>query len=184
MKQPDFSWTAGLADQQLKGWRRWWAERHLARNPVAAVEYREQVRARELLHENPPHQPVPEPTDVFWARVRADIEQRHQTTPVPHTALASWWTRLWTEQPLVVVSAVLALLIAAAFVTVAWHRARVTRTAATEPTAVHRVATTIPHTVASPFHVPETGATCIWISGLPWTPDMTEMQTLFAHLDS
>lgn len=182
MKRTDFSWTAGLADQQLTGWRRWWAERRLAHNPVAAVEYREQVRARELLHQNPPRLPAPEPPDLFWARVRADIEQRgdaHQ--PV----VASWWARAWSEQPIMGLAGVLAVLALAALIMAPWYRARIARTAAVaQPTAVHQVATTIPHTVASPFHVRETGATCIWISGLPWTPDMVEMQTLFAHLDT
>lgn len=183
MKPTDFSWTAGLADQQLKGWRRWWAERRLAHNPVAAVEYREQMRARQLLREFPPRKPDPPSADQFWMRVRADIQRASQAParPVPSAhPLTQWWT-----EPVAVLTAVLVLLVVAASLLAPWYRSQVARrTVAVPPTAVQRVATTIPNTVASPFHVRETGVTCIWVSGLPWTPNMVEMQTLYANLDT
>ena len=39
----------------------------------------------------------------------------------------------------------------------------------------------MPHAVATTVHVEEGGVTVIWVSGLPWTDNMTDMQTLFAH---
>jgi hypothetical protein len=49
---------------------------------------------------------------------------------------------------------------------------------------VVRAETAIPDTVATAIAGQEAGVTVIWVSGLPWTPDMTEMQTLFAQLDT
>jgi anti-sigma factor RsiW len=44
--------------------------------------------------------------------------------------------------------------------------------------------TAMPSAVATTFSSSEAGVTVIWLSGLPWTPDMTAMQTLFANLDT
>ena len=44
--------------------------------------------------------------------------------------------------------------------------------------------TPVPHSVATAFDSDDAGVTVIWVTGLPWTPDMDEMKTQFANLDS
>jgi hypothetical protein len=49
---------------------------------------------------------------------------------------------------------------------------------------VEQLKTLIPHTTATAFDSEDAGVTVIWVSGLPWTPDMNEMKTEFANLDT
>jgi hypothetical protein len=50
-------------------------------------------------------------------------------------------------------------------------------------TTVQHAATFIPNTVATTLEATDSEPAVIWVSGLPWTPDMTEMKTRFAQLD-
>jgi len=49
---------------------------------------------------------------------------------------------------------------------------------------VEQLKTPVPHSVATAFDSGDAGVTVIWVTGLPWTPDMDEMKTQFANLDS
>lgn len=49
---------------------------------------------------------------------------------------------------------------------------------------VDELKTPVPHSVATAFDSDDAGVTVIWVTGLPWTPDMDEMKTQFANLDS
>ena len=52
------------------------------------------------------------------------------------------------------------------------------------PTMVVRADTAIPDTAATPIQGQDSDVTVIWVTGLPWTPNMTEMKTVFADLDT
>ena len=52
------------------------------------------------------------------------------------------------------------------------------------PVTVEHVSTLIPNSVATPVETKDDDDTVIWVSGLPWTPDMSEMKTLYANLDT
>jgi hypothetical protein len=49
---------------------------------------------------------------------------------------------------------------------------------------VDELKTPIPHSTATTFDSEDAGVTVIWVTGLPWTPDMNEMKTQFANLDT
>ena len=49
---------------------------------------------------------------------------------------------------------------------------------------VEQLKTPVPHSVATAFDSDDAGVTVIWVTGLPWTPDMDEMKTQFANLDT
>ena len=48
---------------------------------------------------------------------------------------------------------------------------------------VEQLKTPVPHSAATSFDS-EDGVTVIWVTGLPWTSDMTEMKTEFANMDT
>jgi hypothetical protein len=49
---------------------------------------------------------------------------------------------------------------------------------------VEHASTFIHDTTVTTFDATESEPAVIWVSGLPWTPDMTEMKTHFAQWDS
>ncbi len=183
MKLHDPALMAALLDGELKGWRLRYIRRHVARCPTCAVEYRLQRHARDLLRQQPPRHQMSDSPDFFWSKVRNEIHQRGATpvdVPNPRLSLADWiWLR---PLALPAVAATLAILLA----TVTLLQLRPAPPAKSPPVAsrVITATTPVPDSVATAFHSDAAEATVIWVSGLPWTPDMTEMQTLFANLDT
>jgi anti-sigma factor RsiW len=175
---------AALLDGELKGWRLRYVRRHVAHCPACGVEYRQQRHARDLLRQNPPRDPVPDAADFFWAKVRNEIQRRGDTpvaVPVPRLSLIDW---IWLR-PLALPSVAAALVVLLAAVSVLQYRAQPRHAAAPRPASeVLHATAPVPNSVATAFHSEAAGATVIWVSGLPWTPGMTEMQTLFANLDT
>jgi hypothetical protein len=49
---------------------------------------------------------------------------------------------------------------------------------------VEQLKTPVPHSVATAFDSDDAGVTVIWVTGLPWTSDMTDMKTQFANMDT
>ena len=49
---------------------------------------------------------------------------------------------------------------------------------------VEQLKTPVPNSAATAFDSDDAGVTVIWVTGLPWTSDMTEMKTQFANLDT
>jgi hypothetical protein len=187
----------GLIDGHLKGWRRWLAQRHVSRCPICALEYRHQGHVSRMLQDHKPQREMPESGPAFWARVKSEIESAAAATAAtPAPALPRLSFRDWlSEHPALVPATALAALViiggvfwltrpatpAGSVPQLARHEPPV----ATRPyAAVEHVETTIPDAVATPFRSEEAGVTVIWVSGLPWTEDMTEMQTLFANWDT
>ena len=49
---------------------------------------------------------------------------------------------------------------------------------------VEQLKTPVPHSAATTFDSEDAGVTVIWVTGLPWTPDMNGMKTEFANMDT
>jgi hypothetical protein len=201
--------VSGLLDGQLTGVRLWLAKRHVSVCPVCATEYRRQRRVREMLHENPPTAAMSDSPEFFWATVKAEIQRRgaeRVEAPIPKLGFADW-----LEQHQFAVVSVAALLVAAAGIlafALAYHGTRPVVAAAPTPVQIAQVEqsktpipganaatpdsfaqveqlkTPIPDTAATAFESEDAGVTVIWVTGLPWTPDMDEMKTEFANLDT
>jgi len=170
MSHPKPEWLAALADGELCSWRRWQLARHARGCPACAAAYRHQRHVREMLRQNPPAVAMSDSADFFWSKVRRDIER--QTAATAATAAPAGW---WARQQLRVAAAVAAAVVATGLVWVVGP--------ARPAPGVQAVHTPLPDTTATVLPGPAQ-VTTVWISGLPWTSDMTEMQTLFANLDS
>ncbi len=186
--------VSGLLDGQLKGIRRLFVARHVRACPVCAAEYRHQQHVRRMLRANPPTAQMSDSPEFFWSKVKAEIERRgDQRAEAPTPSLSSLD---WLQQNSLALATAAAVLVAAlgAFWFVKSQRhgpGEIARLSpAPAPVAeknfakVERVSTVIPNTLATAFDSPEADVTVIWVSGLPWTADMTEMKTQFANLDT
>lgn len=176
-----------LLDGQLTGLRRWRVTRHVRACPLCAAEYRNQQRVRRLLRAHPPEPVLSDSAEFFWAKVKAEIERRDVEpvpAPEPSWTLAAWLREHQAAWATVAVTAAVVFAIA-----VFWNRRPVAdRVAAPAPApavvaAVGRTTTSLPHTVATVLPGESADTTVIWVSGLPWTTDMTQLQTLCAHPD-
>ncbi len=171
--------VTGLLDGELKGQRLWLAKRHVGSCPICAAEYRQQQRMRRLLQENPPTIAMSDSADFFWSKVKSEIQRRGNQpvgAPLPKLTLADWLKRHQFA-----LSSVAALVVAVSGVV--W----VLQPGIRVPTGLARVEqllTPVPHSAATKFDSEEDGVTVIWTTGLPWTQDMNEMKTAFAHLDT
>lgn len=176
--------VSGLLDGELRGLRRWLAERHLRRCLMCQADYRHLQHVRRMLAANPPTTEMPDDAAFFWSKVKREIEARgtaKAAVPEPKLSLADW---LGQHTPALAgaTATVLFLGIAAAF----YLRP-------TPPAVVHSqplspivvgAATAIENSTATPLHGGDQDVTVIWVNGLPWTPNMTEMKTLYASLDT
>ena len=175
---------SGLVDGELHGLRRWRAQRHAARCPLCAAEFRRQQHVRNLLAGNPPPVEMSDSPEFFWSKVRAEIERRgHERPqqPAHRLSLADWAQPRETA----LAAAVAVLLFA---VGVVWwlqvrHAPSVAQGQQPALATVGDVLTPIPDTVATVLKT-EDGVVVVWLSGVPWTENMTEMKTLFAGLDT
>lgn len=180
--------VSGLLDGQLTGVRLWLARRHVSTCPVCASQYRHQQHVRRMLHANPPAAAMGDSPEFFWSKVKAEIQRRggeRVEAPIPKLAFADW-----LEQHQFAVASAAASLIAAFAVlsfALAFHGTRAVFTSAPTPMGfaqVEQLKTLIPRTAATAFDSEDAGVTVIWVTGLPWTPDMNEMKTEFANLDT
>jgi anti-sigma factor RsiW len=180
--------VTGLLDGELKGLRLWIAKRHISTCPVCALEYRHQQHLRRLLQANPPSVAMSDSPEFFWSKVKLEIQKRGEESvevPVPRLAFADW-----LQQHQVAMATAAALVIAACGMV--WFIQTIRRTPemtadATSPigfTQAEQLKTPVPHSAATAFDSEDADATVIWVTGLPWTPDMNEMKTQFANLDT
>jgi len=178
--------VSGLLDGQLVGVRRWLAHRHIRACPVCGAEYRRQRGARELLASNPPSARMSESAELFWSKVKREIEARGDETvemSLPRLTVLDWLG----QHQYAAASATVAVALAAVWVVqsqTATRRQGVAAPAAHPVATVEHVSTAIPDSVATPLDADDKDTAVIWVSGLPWTANMTEMQTLFANLDT
>lgn len=175
MNRHNSEWLSALADGELRGLRRWWTARHVRHCAECAAEYRRLLAVRELLAANPAKPVMGESADFFWSKVKREIQTREGQrieVPVPRLNWSDW---LGQHQAAFATAAV--ILVAALWMVGTYRR--------TLPVAsVGEVATAIPNTTATPVSSSDSDVPVIWVSGLPWTEDMTEMQTLYANLDT
>jgi anti-sigma factor RsiW len=171
MKVHQTEWISALVDGELRGRRKRQVERHLHECLTCSAEYRHLQHVREMLAANPPQPAMSDSADFFWSKVKRDIE-RHGTTPV-EAPVPAWSLLDWLgEHTFVLATAsaiVLALMVGVLFLP----------RQLSAPTVV-RVATALPDTVATPLEPDAEQTTTIWLSGLPWTKDMNQMQTYFS----
>lgn len=180
--------VTGLLDGELKGLRLWLTKRHISGCPICGLEYRHQQHVRRLLQANPPTTTMSDSPEFFWSKVKSEIQRRGEEpveVPLPRLTLADW---LQQHQHAMATAA--ALVIAACgmvWFIQAIHRAPEVTASATSPTGVtqaEQLKTPVPHSAATAFDSEDADATVIWVTGLPWTPDMNEMKTRFANLDT
>ena len=179
---------SALLDGELSGVRRWLVERHLRRCAICAAEYRHLHHVRDMLATNRPAATMSDSQEFFWSKVKREIDARGQQTqvePMPRLSALDWIGQ-HSHAFATAVAGVVAVL------GVVWIVQTQRPKATSVPVVVIRgpvatiehVATTLEHTVATPVQENETDVAVIWVSGLPWMPDMTTMKTQFATLDS
>lgn len=167
--------VSALIDGELKGLRLWLAKRHVGSCPICAAEFRQIQRMRELLAANPVQPKMSDSPEFFWSKVKRDIQanaSQRMNVPVPRLSLADWIDQ---RREVLIGSASAAVAVLAVVVVISLPR-----------TATQRMAnlhTVIPHASATEFDADD-DTTVIWVTGLPWTKDMNEMQTVYATLDS
>lgn len=176
--------VTGLLDGELKGVRRWLAQRHVNACPVCAAEYRQQQRVRDMLRANPPVAAMSDSPEFFWSKVKAEIQRRGDErveAPMPGLTFTDWLQ----QHQFAVASAVTLLVVVIGVLRYnQGFKQNMVETAAADIARVEQLKTPIPHTAATAFDSEDADATVIWVTGLPWTPDMNEMKTQFANLDT
>jgi anti-sigma factor RsiW len=187
MKAHDPKWISALLDGELSGLRRFFVERHLRGCAICAVEYRRLRHVREMLAATAAKPEMGDSPALFWSKVKREIQAREGRTvaePFPRTGPFDWLR----GRRLVLASAAVAVVAAGL-----WFWMEQSSHPAPQPAVVaaalpparpvvERVSTVIPHTVATTVDTKDKDVTVIWMSGLPWTPNMTAMKTKFAHL--
>jgi anti-sigma factor RsiW len=186
MKAHHSELISALVDGELKGLRRWRIQRHVSRCAPCAAEYRHLVHVRNMLAANPVTSPMTDSPEFFWSKVKREIQAREgRTADVPMPALSF---SDWLGQHRFAFASALTVLIAAAGLVIALQTRHQTAgpVAILQPVAVtvERALTFIPNTVATTLAATDDEPTVIWVSGLPWTSDMTQMKTHFALLDT
>ena len=187
LHNPEF--VGALLDGELKGLRRVLVQRHVRRCALCAAEYRHLRHVREMLAANPPHAQMSDSPEFFWSKVKREIRARgDQRVELPTPQLNPFD---WLGQHRYAFASVTAALVAV--IVMIWmtqaRRTTPTPTVAAATTLIPRatvehVSTAIPDTVATAVDTEDRDVTVIWVSGLPWTPNMTEMKTVFANLDT
>jgi anti-sigma factor RsiW len=180
--------VTGLLDGELKGLRLWLTKRHISTCPVCALEYRHQQHVRRLLQANPPAVAMSDSPEFFWSKMKSEIQKRGEEpveAPQPRLTSADWF-----RQHQFAMATAAALVIAVCgmvwFIQTVRRAPEVTASVPTPASfaQIEQLKTPVPHSAATSFDSEDANATVIWVTGLPWTPDMNEMKTQFANLDS
>lgn len=169
MKKHRTELVSALLDGQLTGIRRWLVQRHVNRCIVCGAEYRHQHHVQKMLQENLSPAQMNETAEFFWSQVQRGIEAAgNQTIRVPAPRL-TWpdWLRQHQFALASATAAVVLLVGSALWLTQSRHPAAFAM--------VETVSTALPDTAASAYSTSDKGTTVIWVSGLPWAPDITKM---------
>jgi anti-sigma factor RsiW len=201
---------SALLDGELKGFRRALALRHVRNCPLCAAEYRHLRHVHKLLRANPPQIAMSDSPEFFWSKVKREIEQHRDEpveVPAPRLSLGDWLSQhqaamvVATAILIVGLSALWALQAGKSSFNTAFHKEKgpaqvlVVQTpderllphggvVAERLAKVESVSTAVPNAVATALESADSDVTVIWVSGLPWTSDMTEMKTEYANLDT
>ncbi len=182
-------WVDGLIDGELRGWRRWAARRHLGRCPHCALRFQQHGRLHRALQDHPTRPDMGQAAEVFWDQVKHSIETTaNATDPAgivdrPRLTFADW---LWQRPVLAPAGALASVALLAGAVWII-SGLGVNNTPGPVPPAAMTVTgmeRTLPHTVASSFDTADGQVSVIWVSGLPWTPDMPTMRSVFGNSDT
>jgi hypothetical protein len=205
MKGHEHETISALLDGELSRRQRRRVLHHLRACPDCTGEYRRQRGVRRLLRSTAAAPAMPLSGDLFWTRVRGAIQQAAvdadpSFAPAPPAPATRDWAGgarwAWATVAVAAVVVVVGLGVfwqhqppaPAAPGQVAIAPPPPPRTGpppAPQPVyaEVERAATVLPNTTVSTFDAKQAGVTVLWVDGLPWTPDMNEMQTLYANLD-
>jgi hypothetical protein len=160
--------VSALLDGQLTGIRRWLVQRHVRRCVVCSVEYRHQHHVQQMLRDNLAAAQMNESAEFFWSQVQRGMDAAGNQTirvPAPRLSLGDWLR----QHQYALASAAAAIVVLAG--------SAVWMTQSHQPGAfakVENVSTVLPDTAASAYS-PNKGTTVIWVSGLPWSPDISKM---------
>jgi anti-sigma factor RsiW len=185
MKAHNSELISALVDGELKGVRRWLVQRHVNRCASCATDYRRLQQVREMLAANPVTLAMSDSPEFFWSKVKREIQAREvQTADVPVPA-PNWSDWLGQHRYAFATAATLVVAVGLVFALQTPRKADGPVVIIASPVAqVEHASTFIHNTVVTTFDATESEPAVIWVSGLPWTPDMTEMKTHFAQWDS
>jgi anti-sigma factor RsiW len=190
MKPHNPELISALLDGELRGVRRWLVERHLHRCAICAAEYRHLHHVRDMLAANPIVASMSDSSEFFWSKVKREIEARSQQTEVVPAPEPGFFD--WIGQHSHAFATAVAAVVAALGIVWVVQTHRTAKQPGSTPVVVVRgntvtveqVTTALNHAVATPLKGDDTSVAVIWVSGLPWTPDLTAMETHFANTDS
>ncbi len=187
MKHVNPELISAFVDHELRGLQLRRVKRHLDQCPLCAAECRHLGHIRGMLREN--HKPVEmdDPPEFFFHKVKSEIQARGQQTETVTMGRLSWRDWLYLHQGALASATSMAAVIAIGLA-VFWFSQQMPfarrddsgRRAHGLP-LIHQVATFVPHAVATVLETPsteESAVSVIWVSGLPWTDNMTELQTI------
>ncbi len=188
MKQHPYEELDALLDGELKGFCRRRVERHLRTCPLCATEFRRHRHIKEMLQENPPAATMSDSADFFWSKVSNEIERRGKQrvrAPLPRLQLFDWLGQQRWAMATVTAGIVAAL--GLLFVMRTGGPGTGGLVNAPQPpsmTTVAEATTSWPNSVATVLPAAEhPSVAVVWVNGLPWTQDMTQQQTVYAHPD-
>ena len=170
MKKHQIELVSALLDNQLTGLRRWFVQRHVSHCLLCATEYRHQRHVREMLADNPPTAQMSDSAEFFWSQVKRGIEAGNQQTvrvPAPRLSVADWIR----QHQYAVASAAAAVILAAG----AFWLTQPRRTA--KFVMIEGDITTFPNADAKAYSTSDKGTTVIWVSGLPWAPEISGVKS-------
>jgi anti-sigma factor RsiW len=176
-----------LVDGELKGVRRFFVERHLHGCALCAREYRQLRRVRTMLQSTAADAPVmSDSPEFFWMKVKRQVQAQDNGRIKTSAAVDSI-----RQQQFVLTTCAAVVVAVLAIVWTLQHRTTTapslalnsSRRAAALVAKVENVSTAIPDTDATALDTDNDNVAVIWVSGLPWTADMTEMKTHYANLD-
>jgi hypothetical protein len=179
MNHPKPELIGALLDHQLAGMKRRRIVRHVRACPLCAQEYRLQRRVRQLIRENVASPQMSDSTDFFWSKVKAGIQVRGGESFTAEPARLSFLDWMGTHRPILVSVAAGSVVLLGLFI--ASRSARVPPRNLDNSPVVQHASVSLPNTAVSIVGESEPDVTVIWVSGLPWTKDMTEQKTVYAH---
>jgi anti-sigma factor RsiW len=166
--------VSALVDGQLTGLRRWLTQRHVDACPTCAEQYRQEQQLHATLAANPPPIAMSDSADFFWSKVRRDIDARGTESirvPVPTLSLRDWLG----QHHYALASATTALV---AVFGLFWT-ATIDRTPPPQIVMVENASTELPDTDVTICKGSDKSVSVIWVSGLPWTPNLSEMKSVY-----
>jgi anti-sigma factor RsiW len=192
-RHPKPELISAFVDNELRGNDVRTVKDHLSHCPICAAEYRHVVHVRRMLQENPPQVDMTDSHDFFWHKVRSEIEasdNKVEQVIMPRLSIADWFsqhqtavTRFVSATALIVVTLV-ALGVSQRMFRSGDNQPQTVAVAVTAPEISDVNTPLVPHSVASVLESPRSDrsdVTVIWVSGLPWVKDMTELQTVTAN---